>query len=191
MAHRGLTRDLIMQKAISLINDSGYKNISFTAISESFQVKPPAMFKHFKNLEELKESLTLYGIKKLKQNLQNSVIGESAEPALRALCKAYRNFARTNSGLYLAIQPSYFNSNKEIEREAIALMEIIIRVIKGFSIAAENIIHLLRIVRSSLHGFVVLEIEFGFGMPGNIDISFDHQVDALIAMVKTFSNTAN
>ena len=65
-------------------------------------------------------------------------------------------------------------------------MGIIISVLKGFNIAEENYIHLLRVIRSSLHGFVVLEIEFNFGMPGSIDKSFEHQIKAIVFMIKSF-----
>ena len=108
-----------------------------------FNVKPPAMFKHYNNLDELKESLTLYGVRMLKQNLQDSVTGKSGEEALTALCHAYRNFAKSNHGVYQAIQPSYFGRNKEIEQAAMQLMAIIISVLKGFNVAEVNFIHLL------------------------------------------------
>ena len=186
MARKGLTREIILQKAIEVINNLGYQKLSFTILSSEFDVKPPAMFKHYNNISELKEALTLYGIRKLKQSLQDSVTGKSGIEALTALCLAYRSFAKKNIGLYQAIQPSFFSKNKEIEQAAMYLMGIIISVLKGFNISEENQIHLLRVIRSSLHGFVVLEIEFHFGMPGSIDRSFEHQINALLFMIRSF-----
>ena len=151
MARQGLTREKILQKAIDIINSQGYQKLSFVILSSEFDVKPPAMFKHYSNIFELKETLTLYGIKMLKQSLQDSVTGKSGVEAITALCHAYRNFSKENKGLYQAIQPSYFGKNKEIEQAAIQLMGIIISVLKGFNISEENYIHLLRVIRSSLH----------------------------------------
>ena len=59
-------------------------------------------------------------------------------------------------------------------------------VLKSFDIDKENYIHILRVIRSSLHGFVVMEIEFGFGMSANIEQSFEYQIDTLIILIRSF-----
>lgn len=187
MPRQGLTREIILQEAIRLINEKGYNSLSFTVLAKNFDVKPPAMFKHFRSIEELKKSLTLYGIQKLRQALQDSVTATAGETALQALCIAYRVFAQLNPGLYQAIQPAHFVKNKHIEQESIQLMEIFFRVLKSFNIEGENLVHLLRIIRSALHGFVVLEIGFGFGLTANIDISFNYQIKNIQTLVKQFS----
>lgn len=186
MPRQGLNRDIILREAAKCINEQGYQKLSLALLSSRLDVKPPAMFKHYHNLDELKESLALYGLKMLKQHLQDSVTAKSGEPALIALCHAYRNFAKTNRGIYQAIRPSYFGKNKEIEQAAHQVMSIIISVLKGFEISEENYIHLLRVIRSSLHGFIVLELEFGFGMPASINVSFEHQINAILIMIKDF-----
>jgi len=186
MPRRGLTREIILRKAIEVINSQGYQKLSLAILSTEFNVKPPAMFKHYKGITELKEALTLIGLKMLKQYLQDSVTGKSGEQALASLCHAYRSFAKENKGLYQAIQPSFFGKNKEIEQAAMQLMGIMISVLKGFNIAEENYIHLLRVMRSSLHGFVILEIEFHFGMPGSIEKSFEHQINAIRILIRSF-----
>lgn len=186
MPRQGLTRQIILDRTIQLINEQGYYKLSFALLASVFNVKPPAMFKHYNNLDELKEALTLYGVRKLKQSLQDSVTGKSGEEAVRAICHSYRDFAKTNYGIYQSIQSKYFKKNKEIEHAAMQLMGVIINVLKGFNIVEENYIHLLRVIRSSLHGFIVLEVEFGFGMPGSIDESFEHQINALIFMINFF-----
>ena len=40
---------------------------------------------------------------------------------------------------------------------------------------------LIRTVRSALHGFVSLEASGGFGLPDDVDASFETLVDVLIA----------
>ena len=187
MPRQGLTQDIIIQKSVQFINEQGYQKLSFAALSKLLDVKPPAMFKHFKNIDQLREYLTLVSIKMLKQKLQDAATGRAGEAALTSVCNAYRDFAKANRGLYQAMQPSYFGRNKEIEQAAIQLMSIIITVLKGFEIGEEHYIHLLRVIRSSLHGFVVLELEYGFGMTANIDISFEHQINAIIFMIKSLN----
>jgi len=186
MPRQGLNRETILYKAVEIINLRGYQQLTFAILATELGVKPPAMFKHYKNLDALRQNLTLHGLNMLKQHLQDAVTGRSGEEAFNALCHAYRDFAKANKGLYQAMQPSYFVNSKEVEQTAMQLMGIMIRVLKGFNIAANNYIHPLRILRSSLHGFVVLEIDFHFGMPGSIDTSFQQQIKTLLHMVKSF-----
>ena len=122
MPRQGLNREIILHKAIDIINRTGYRKLSFAVLASELGVKPPAMFKHYKNLDSLKQNLTLHGLKMLKQSLQDVVTGKSGEQALRALCHAYRDFVRSNKSIYQAIQPAYFSKNKEVEQAAIQLM---------------------------------------------------------------------
>ena len=43
--------------------------------------------------------------------------------------------------------------------------------------------HLIRALRAVVHGFIDLEMKDGFGMPEDIDVSFESAVDVVIAGV--------
>ena len=186
MPRQGLNREIILEKTIEIVNKTGNSSLTLAMLSAELNIKPPALFKHYRNFDEIKGSLTLFGIKSLKQKLQDAVTGKSGEQALYSLCHAYRDYAKANAGIYQAIQPAYFRKNKEIEQAALQLMNVILMVLKSFDIDKENYIHILRVIRSSLHGFVVMEIEFGFGMSANIEQSFEYQIDTLIILIRSF-----
>jgi hypothetical protein len=59
------------------------------------------------------------------------------------------------------------------------LVEIVLAAIGGYALADEDAIHAVRIVRASLHGFVTLEREGGFGIPLSIEETFDRLVAVL------------
>ncbi len=186
MPRQGLTKDIIISEAIVIINQIGYSNLTFVNLAQRLKVKPPAMFKHFKNMDDLKRLLTLRAVNGLKESLQKALVAVSGEKAITSFCHAYRNYARMNSGLYSAMQAVYFKDN-EIAAAATHMMSLIISVLNGFDIDEQNYIHLLRLIRSSLHGFVILETDFKFGMSKNIDDSFQLQIDAIVYMIKSYS----
>lgn len=186
MPRQGLTKEIIILKAVEIINQKGYTKLTFAVLSKELNVKPPAMFKHFMNIEDLKSSLTLAAINGLKICLKDALVGVSGEKALISLCNTYRNFARDNKGLYKAMQPIYFK-DKNVILAANDLMILIISILKEFDLNEGSYIHLVRLIRSSLHGFVVLETDFNFGMSANIDESFKHQIKAILFMVKSFT----
>ena len=58
---------------------------------------------------------------------------------------------------------------------------LIVAVLRGYGLEGESAIHAVRAIRSALHGFVTLEREGGFGLPVDIDDSFDRLVSMLDA----------
>ncbi|HEY0276920.1 MAG TPA: TetR-like C-terminal domain-containing protein [Solirubrobacterales bacterium] len=57
-------------------------------------------------------------------------------------------------------------------------------VLAGWGIEGDQATHLVRVIRSALHGFVSLEQGGGFGIPLQIDESFDLLVDSLVAAIQ-------
>ena len=70
MPRQGLTKEIIISKSVDIINLFGYQKLTFVLLAKELNVKPPAMFKHFKNIEGLKQALALRAINGLKQELQ-------------------------------------------------------------------------------------------------------------------------
>ena len=52
-------------------------------------------------------------------------------------------------------------------------------ILRGYGIDGDDLVDATRAVRSALHGFVVLENGGGFGLPRDVDRSFDRLVTLL------------
>jgi WHG domain-containing protein len=52
-------------------------------------------------------------------------------------------------------------------------------VLRGYDLDDDAAVHATRVVRSALHGFVALETGDGFGMPFDLDESFELLVTVL------------
>lgn len=59
----------------------------------------------------------------------------------------------------------------------------------GFCLAGDDAIDATRALRAALHGFVGLERAGGFGLPADINRSFDRLFSALAAAIATWSPT--
>ena len=78
--------------------------------------------------------------------------------------------------------------------DAHAVREASIRVVEGIAdaVAALGVpddrrIDAVRAVRAAVHGFVVLELDGGFGMPDDVDASFDFLVAGLVGGLERLS----
>jgi hypothetical protein len=56
---------------------------------------------------------------------------------------------------------------------------VLLAILRGYGLEGDDAIHAARAVRSALHGFVALEAGGGFGIPVELDESFDRMVAAL------------
>jgi Tetracyclin repressor-like, C-terminal domain len=52
-------------------------------------------------------------------------------------------------------------------------------VLRGYGLEGDDAIHAARSVRATLHGFVTLEMQDGFGIPLDLDESFKRLIKVL------------
>ena len=69
-----------------------------------------------------------------------------------------------------------------------AALEVIFDALAGFGLEGGDAIDATRALRPLLHGFVSLEAAGGFGMPDDVDRSFDRLVDAFIRALPGYAS---
>ena len=76
-------------------------------------------------------------------------------------------------------------------RQARPFVAIATDVLAGYQLRDDDAIDATRALRSTLHGFVTLEAAGGFGLPVDVDRSFDRLVRGLITALSSWTNTSN
>ena len=66
---------------------------------------------------------------------------------------------------------------KRISQEVI---EIVLRALAAYQLQGDDAIHMVRVLRSVLHGFATLESGGGFGMPLAVDETFRRLMETLL-----------
>jgi hypothetical protein len=117
----------------------------------------------------------------LGEALRTAALGRSGPEALRTVAAAYRAYARAHPGAYAAAQRSDLTHDPDLRSAADRVVEVVLAVVRHWEEDRERAVHLVRAVRSALHGFVVLEAGRGFGLDAPIDVSFDGLVALLVA----------
>ena len=175
----GLTKEKLVDAAIEIINQDGLHSLSIASLATKFKVKPPSLYNHIDNLEDLQQAIILKGIRSLTLAGQKAAMGRAGFDALKAVSNAYRDFAKSQPGLYEIILRSNEGRDAELvaaEKEAV---EVFTGILRGYNLEQEQALHAVRSIRSCLHGFVVLEIKGGFGLPLSIEESFDYHLRIL------------
>ena len=181
----GLNEAVVVDAAAELINETGPEALSIAALAQRLQVKSPSLYNHINGLDGLQQKLALRGLEQLTAVLQTSVMGRAGFEALTALAEAYRQFAKEQPGLYAFTVRSTEQDTPEMQDAGRAAIEVVLAVFRGYGLEGDVALHATRCLRSALHGFVSLEAGSGFGLPLDLDVSFEHLLQTMDCGYKT------
>jgi AcrR family transcriptional regulator len=174
-----ISLDRLVDEAIHLVDSGGESALSLTALAARLEVKPPSLYNHIDSLEGVRYLLAVRGLTELVDRLRGAASGRDGREALRALAYAHRAFARERPGLYALTQTSYEGRDDTLQRIGREAVEVVAGVLNGYGIEGEDALHATRALRSALAGFTQLEGGAGFGLPLEIDRSYDYLIDLL------------
>lgn len=133
----------------------------------------------------MRRAVALDASRDMTRCLEQAAKGRKGEEALHAILRAYCRFARRHPGRYAALQRAVPPDQDDELCEALGSVIIpVVTALTEAGVEPERRIHLVRALRSALHGFVVLEAGGGFGRPEPTEESFNHLVEILLAGVR-------
>lgn len=87
------TRNLIVNKAISIFNTKGYRATSLSDITKATGLTKGAIYGHFKSKDDVAESSFIYAIQKIMGQLRSVISGAPDAPGkLKAILEYYANY---------------------------------------------------------------------------------------------------
>ncbi len=184
MPRAGLTREAVTDLAVELADRDGFGALSLAAVAGRAGVAVPSLYKHVASLADLRAAVALVAITELTRRSATATVGRSGEEALRALGRSIREFAHAHPGLYAATQLASDDSSLALAQgDAVAIVSAVLR---GFGLSDARMVDAVRATRATVHGFVQLEANGGFGMPDDVGASFEALLDILVAGVSSF-----
>lgn len=180
MPRAGLDQFMILQAAVELADAEGLHHVSLKALADQLGVRPPSLYNHVKGLEDLHKLLMLYGWKKLEEEITAAVIGRSGDQAVRAMCKAYVQYASAHPGVFEAMQWYNQTSSPEAMQATERLIAISFRVLETYCLNEDQMVHTVRMLRSFLQGFVSLINNRAFGLQHPIADTLDFSIELFL-----------
>ncbi|HVX30552.1 MAG TPA: WHG domain-containing protein [Nitrolancea sp.] len=172
MPKRNLSRAAVIQAAAELLDECAGSELKLSDLAARLGVRVPSLYNHVDGADDLKAGVALYGLEELRDRLANAAIGRAGEDALLAIASAYRSFAKERPGLYTPTLRAPAPDDTARIAASDEIIMILRRVLEPFDLSDEDTIHVIRGLRSLLHGFVSLELAGGFGIPLDVDESF-------------------
>ncbi|HEX8918326.1 MAG TPA: TetR-like C-terminal domain-containing protein [Chloroflexota bacterium] len=178
----GLDRLTVVRTAETVADASftGLQELSLAEVAQRLGVRTPSLYKHIDGLPALRRELRLIALLRLYDILADAAVGRSRDTAIRAIADAYRQFARQHPGLYAAALQAPEKDDAELKQAGERVVGVVVRVLEGYGPQGNDALHAVRALRSVLHGFVSLEAAGAFGLPLDLDTSYQRLVDLFI-----------
>ncbi|MFJ9035402.1 TetR-like C-terminal domain-containing protein [Streptomyces sp. NPDC102406] len=163
MARAGLTTERVVAAAADLADTVGFEHITVAALARGFGVKDASLYAHVKNLSDLRVRVAILAGLDLADRIADALAGRSGRDALIAFADAYRAFALTHPGRYAATQqqeldPAVYDAHPALRRNLTCTYALL----QGYGLTEPDLTDAGRLLRSTFHGFVSLELAGGF-----------------------------
>ncbi|MGG4144576.1 WHG domain-containing protein [Paenibacillus algorifonticola] len=183
----GLDVPTIVRTAAEIANTQGLEAVTMASLSQKLGIRSPSLYNHIDGLSGVKLALAIYGLREMNEQMSKAVEGLTGEDAVYAAGKAYVAFARSNPGVYEATIPSQSQDNDEFKAVSEQLMGLIINLLDSYKLKQEMAIHIVRGLRSLLHGFSSIEQKGGFGLPYQLDESMQLVLQTYLSGIQSLS----
>ena len=157
MARQGLTRVDIIAAAIEMIESEGLYSFSLRELAGRLHIKAASLYNHIQSSDKLFTEIGYYAISELKKVQLSAIAGKERSEAVEALSDAYYRFGKQRPEIYKVIMSLPMVKNDVIHRAGFDIVEPIMTVLSGYRLTEEQKMHLQRVFRSIMHGFISQE----------------------------------
>ncbi|MFI2753417.1 TetR/AcrR family transcriptional regulator [Cellulomonas sp. P22] len=197
MPRAGLSHDAVVALALDLVDEGGprgFADLTLAAVAARAGVAVPSLYKHVAGLPALRRDVTRASVDEFTHLLAEAASGTSdPAAALRAMAHTARGHARAHPGRYTALQGGTWAQDADattLHQAGARTVAVIAEVLARLGVPDDRLIDAVRAFRSAVHGFTMLELDGGFGMPDDVDASFDYLVDGLVTALAATADPA-
>ena len=172
----GIELEEIVDVAAAIADREGLDGATLGAVAAALGIKPPSLHYRVGGSSGLRRLLAFRSAVLMEDLFRQQL--DSPDP-VRGICRAYRDFGLRHPGLYDAMLPAARPDDNELFEAQARPVQVAVEALTNSGIAEDDLIHRVRVIRSALHGFIDNERRGGFGMPVDVDTSFDHLLDLI------------
>jgi AcrR family transcriptional regulator len=149
--------DLILARARDLAEAEGWDAVTTRRLAGLIDYSQPVLYSHFKGKTEIMAAVATQGFEELAARLEaESENGTGGTSALRNVCAAYLDFARSQPVVYEAMFVLPTNIKFASEETPPALRAAFVAFVKALGPDRQESVLLAEVLWSALHGMVVL-----------------------------------
>nr|WP_255672950.1 TetR/AcrR family transcriptional regulator [Glycomyces amatae] len=178
-----MTASAVVADAASLADEAGFDAVTLSAVARRLGVRTPSLYSHVRDLEALLDGVAALALAELAARVADAVAGRAGRAALEGYATAHRAYARDSPGRWQSLQRRAGDAvvRSEAARETVALARAVLR---GYPVPQTEHVHAVRLLGSTINGFLALERIGGFDhSEPSPEASWSRTVDALDALL--------
>lgn len=184
-----LNTDRVVDAAAELADEIGFEVLSVSALARRLGVRTPSLYSHVDGSADLRTRVALRALDEMADQAAAAMAGRSGRGALDALAGTYRAYSRTHPGRYAA-------SRLRLAPETAAASagprhaDLARAVLRGYGVRGDDATHAVRLLGSTVHGFVALEGAGGFdhSSPGS-ETSWVRVLDGIDLVLRSWGGS--
>ncbi|MBM0237093.1 WHG domain-containing protein [Micromonospora sp. ATA32] len=191
MPRAGLNQQAVVREAARLADEVGFDRLTLAALAGRLGVALPSLYKHVKGADALTQKLAALATAEIATELTAAAAGRPVWTRCARSPAAYRGYARRHPGRYPATQRVPDPTDPDHVAAGEGAVGAIYAILLGYGLSGDAAVDATRMLRGALHGFITLETAGGFGLPRDVDRSFDQLVAALDVAFRSWPGGAD
>jgi AcrR family transcriptional regulator len=175
----GLSTGAVVEAALALVDEQGADALTLAAVAQRTGVATPSLYKHVAGLGELRTLLGRRVLDDMTEHFTRAVLGLGGDDAVIALMHAYRAYVKAHPARYAAapLDPLH---DPALAAAGGKLFDVVLGALRGYDLSPADTVHAARCLRAVAHGFASLEAGGGFGLPEDLDQTYDRLIAAVL-----------
>jgi AcrR family transcriptional regulator len=185
-----ITINTLIEISLDIIDNDGFDALTINSISKILNIKPPSLYNHIANLEDLQLHIFTY----INNKLIDYLILESAKGRdknkIIAIACAYKNFVSEYPERYKFVSYLSINNPNVFLRNSVLLRDFIAGTfVTTYGVSRTESLYAARTFRGFIHGFLMFEISNTWSNDLNLEKSFKKGIELIVKGVEASVKT--
>ncbi len=178
MPRAGLSRPDVIAAAADLADETGIQGLTMGLLAQRLGIRTPSLYKHVTDLADLRHGVAIQAMNEAGEAVRDALQGRSGRDALVALLASMRSYAATHPGRYAAANSTRLTGPDDpLLVASRRVIDSISAALRGYGIPDADLVHAIRTIRSTIHGFALLQESDGFQWNEDPDDTFDWLIE--------------
>ncbi|WP_375003640.1 TetR/AcrR family transcriptional regulator [Aeromicrobium sp. CTD01-1L150] len=179
MPRVGLTSTRLATAGAEVADAMGFDAVTVSRVARHVGVKPASLYSHLTGSDDLRTKVCLLALSEMAEGAADALAGRAGREALAAYAESFRSYARRHPGRYEASHRRLDPATAEAS-DGRRHTDLAVTILRGYAVPESEHVHAVRLLGSSIHGFVSLEAAGGFSHSApDAEASWTRAIDAL------------
>jgi AcrR family transcriptional regulator len=177
MPRAGLSSHDVVAAGAELADEAGFQELTMGLLAQRLGIRTPSLYKHVTDLADLRHRIATQAMSELGEAVRDALQGRSGREALTALLTAFQAYVVAHPGRYAATTGARFTGPDDpLLAATTRVIDSVAAALRGYGIGEAEMVHAIRTIRSTIHGFAMLQASDGFQWSGEPGDTFDWMI---------------